>query len=47
MRDIRTPFDGEGPIVWAGEGRLLTAFSDAAVVLRDAHSGKIIRTFAP
>jgi len=46
-REIRTPFDGEGPIVWAGEGRLLTAFSDAAVVLRDAHSGKIIRTFAP
>ena len=46
-RDIRTPFDGEGPIVWAGEGHLLTAFSDAAVVLRDARSGKIIRTFAP
>jgi len=46
-RDIRTPFDGEGPIVWAGEGRLLTAFSDSAVVLRDARSGKIIRTFAP
>jgi WD40 repeat protein len=46
-RDIRTPFDGDGPIVWAGEGRLLTAFTDSAVVLRDARSGKIIRTFAP
>jgi WD40 repeat protein len=46
-REIRTPFDGEGPIEWAGEGRLLTAFSDSAVVLRDARSGKIIRTFAP
>jgi hypothetical protein len=46
-RDMRTPFDGEGPIVWAGEGRLLTAFSDSAVVLRDARSSKILRTFAP
>src|ERR1017187_533768 len=46
-RENRTPFDGEGPIVWAGEGRLLTAFSDSAVVLRDARTGKIIRTFAP
>jgi WD40 repeat protein len=46
-REIRTPFDGEGPIVWAGEGRLLTAFSDSAVVLRDTRTGKIIRTFAP
>jgi hypothetical protein len=46
-REIRTPFEGESPIVWAGDGRLLTAFSDSAVVLRDAHSGRIIRTFAP
>jgi WD40 repeat protein len=46
-REIRTPFDGEGPIVWAGDGRLLTAFSDSAVVLRDARSGQILRTFAP
>lgn len=46
-REIRTPFDGESPIVWAGEGRVLTAFSDAAVVLRDVRSGKILRTFAP
>ena len=46
-REVRTPFEGESPIVWAGEGRLLTAFSDSAVVLRDAHSGRIIRTFAP
>jgi uncharacterized protein with WD repeat len=46
-REMRTPFDGVGPIVWAGEGRLFTAFSDSAVVLRDARSGKIIRTFAP
>jgi uncharacterized protein with WD repeat len=46
-REMRTPFDGEGPIAWAGEGRVLTAFSDSAVVLRDARSGKIIRTFAP
>jgi len=46
-REIRTPFEGEGPIVWAGDGRLLTAFPDSAVVLRDARTGKIIRTFAP
>ena len=46
-REIHTPFEGEGPIVWAGDGRLLTAFSDSAVVLRDARSGKILRTFAP
>jgi len=46
-REIRTPYDGEGPIVWAGEGRLLSAFSDSTVVLRDVRSGKIIRTFAP
>jgi uncharacterized protein with WD repeat len=46
-REIRTPFEGEGPILWAGEGRLLTAFSDSAVVLRDARTGKIIRTFVP
>ena len=46
-RELRTPFDGESPVVWAGEGRLLTAFSDSTVVLRDARSGKILRTFAP
>jgi uncharacterized protein with WD repeat len=46
-REMRTPFDGEGPIVWAGDGRLFTAFSDSTVVLRDARSGKILRTFAP
>ena len=46
-REMHTPFEGEGPIVWAGDGRLLTAFSDSAVVMRDARSGKIIRTFAP
>jgi WD40 repeat protein len=44
-REIRTPFEGEGPIEWAGDGRLLTAFSDSAVVLRDARTGKIVRTF--
>lgn len=46
-RELHTPFDGEGPLVWAGEGRLLTGYSDATVVLRDARGGKIIRTFAP
>jgi WD40 repeat protein len=46
-REIRTPFEGESPIVWAGEGRLLTAFTDSAVVLRDTRTGKIVRTFAP
>jgi WD40 repeat protein len=46
-REICTPFDGESPIVWAGDGRLLTAFSDSAVVLRDARTGKIVRTYAP
>ncbi|HLY19721.1 MAG TPA: WD40 repeat domain-containing protein [Bryobacteraceae bacterium] len=46
-RELRTPFDGEGPVVWAGEGRLLTAFTDSAVVLRDARNGKVLRTFAP
>jgi WD40 repeat protein len=44
-REIRTPFEGDGPIEWAGEGRVLTAFSDSAVVLRDARSGRIVRTF--
>jgi WD40 repeat protein len=46
-REVRTPFEGEGPIVWAEEGRLLTAFSDSTVVLRDARTFKIIRTYAP
>ncbi len=46
-REIRTPFDGESPIVWAGDNRILTGFSDATVVLREAHSGRILRTFAP
>jgi WD40 repeat protein len=46
-REIRTPFQGESPIVWAGDGRLLTAFTDSALVLRDCRTGKIIRTFAP
>ncbi len=46
-REIRTPFAGDSPIVWAGEGRVLTAFSDSTVVLRDARSGKVLRTFAP
>jgi len=45
VREMRTPFEGAGPIEWAGEGRLLTAFSDSAVVLRDARTGKIVRTF--
>jgi WD40 repeat protein len=45
-REIHTGFDGEGPIVWAGDGRLLTAAPDSAVVLRDARTGKILRTFA-
>jgi len=47
IREIRTPYDGQGPIVWAGDGRLLTAFSDSSVVLRDSRSGKILRTYAP
>ncbi len=46
-RELRTPFDGEGPVAWAGEGRLLTGYSDSTVVLRDARSGKIVRTFTP
>jgi WD40 repeat protein len=46
-RELRTPLDGESPVVWAGEGRLLTGYSDSTVVLRDAHSGKIVRTFQP
>jgi WD40 repeat protein len=44
-REIRTPFDGDGPIEWAGEGRVLTAFSDSAAVLRDVRTGKVLRTF--
>ncbi len=47
LRELRTPYEGEGPIAWAGEGRLLTAFPDAMVVLRDIRSGKVLRTFAP
>jgi WD40 repeat protein len=43
--EVRTPFDGDGPIVWAGEGRLLTAISGSGVVLRDSRSGKVMRTF--
>jgi WD40 repeat protein len=46
-REVHTTFAGEGPIVWAGDGRLLTAFSASTVVLRDARTGKIVRTFAP
>jgi len=46
-REVRTPFAGEGPIAWAGDGRLLTGFSDSTVVLRDARSGKVLRTFSP
>lgn len=45
-REMRTPFTGEGPIAWAGEGRLLTGHSDATVALRDARSAKVIRTFS-
>jgi WD40 repeat protein len=44
-REVRTPFDGEGTIEWAGEGRVLTAFSDSEVVLRDVRTGRILRTF--
>jgi WD40 repeat protein len=43
--ELRTTFEGESPVVWVGEGRLLTAFSDSTVVLRDARNGKILRTF--
>ena len=46
-REIRTPFDGPSPVAWAGDGRLLTAFADSTVVLRDIRTGKILRTFAP
>jgi len=46
-RELRTSFEGESPILWIGEGRLLTDGPDSTVVLRDARSGKTLRTFAP
>ena len=46
-REIRTPFEGASPILWVDESQWLTAFSDGAVVLRDARSPKVIRTFVP
>jgi WD40 repeat protein len=46
MRELRTNFDGKGPIAWADEGSILTAASDSTVVLRDLRSSKILRTFA-
>jgi len=45
-RELRTPFAGDGAIAWAEGGRILTASSDSAVVLRDTRSGKILRTFS-
>lgn len=45
-REIHTPFEGPSPILWSDDTHLLTAFSDAAIVLRDARGPKIIRTFA-
>jgi hypothetical protein len=45
-REIHTTFDGNSPILWTDESHLLTAFSDSAVVLRDARTSKIVKTFA-
>jgi len=44
-RDVRTQFEGPSPVLWADEGRFLTANGDASLVLRDARGGKIIKTF--
>lgn len=44
-REIRTPFDGGSPVLWADPGHIFAASSDSTVVLRDARSPKIIKTF--
>ena len=46
-REIHTAFEGPSPVLWPDDTHILAAFSDAAVVLRDARSPKIIKTFAP
>jgi WD40 repeat protein len=46
-REIHTPFEGASPVLWADDGHILAAFSDSSVVLRDAHSAKVVKTFAP
>jgi hypothetical protein len=46
-RDIQTPFECAGPVVWADESYILAAGPDSSVVLRDARSPKVLRTFMP
>lgn len=46
-REIHTAFEGAGALVWADDNHILAAFSDATVVLRDARSPKVVKTFAP
>jgi len=46
VREIHTTFEGAGPVFWTDDAHLLTAFSDAGIVLREARSPKVIRTFA-
>ncbi|MGA2132633.1 MAG: WD40 repeat domain-containing protein [Bryobacteraceae bacterium] len=45
VRDWRTPFDGEGTVAWAEDGRILTASAESTVTLRDTRSGKVLRVF--
>ena len=45
-REIHIAFDGSSPVLWADDAHLLTAFTDSSIVLRDARSPKVIRTFA-
>lgn len=45
-REIRTPFEGAGPILWTDETHILAGAPNSAVVLREARSPKITRTFA-
>ena len=44
-RELRTPFAGDGAIAWADGGHIFTPAADSAVDLRDARSGRVIRTF--
>jgi WD40 repeat protein len=45
-RDMHTAFDGASPVIWVDDGHILSAASDSSVVLHDARSPKIVKTFA-
>ena len=47
VRELQTPFEGAGPILWVDENHILAAAADSAVVLRDARSPKVLKTYLP